>query len=111
MRAIFCWSRTSLAGSRAHRCDVDSYFVAPSQPQPQIVFGYRVAGAAARAEFIDVRGNVPTRVRKLFQLMLTGLVVAKAAIDRLLEAEQDEFAETRAELRNALSQCHGWFCR
>jgi hydroxymethylbilane synthase len=55
--------------------------------------------------FIDVRGNVPTRVRKLFQLNADGLIVAKAAIDRLLEAEADEFAATRAELRRALSQC------
>jgi hydroxymethylbilane synthase len=56
-------------------------------------------------KFIDVRGNVPTRVRKLFQLDADGLIVAKAAIDRLLEAEPDEFATTRAELRSALSQC------
>ncbi len=55
--------------------------------------------------FIDVRGNVPTRVRKLFQLNADGLIVAKAAIDRLLEAKQDEFAETRAELRRELRQC------
>ena len=55
--------------------------------------------------FIDVRGNVPTRVRKLFQLNADGLIVAKAAIDRLLEAEPDEFTETRAELRRAVSQC------
>jgi hydroxymethylbilane synthase len=55
--------------------------------------------------FIDVRGNVPTRVRKLFQMNADGLIVAKAAIDRLLEAEQDEFAATIAELRRALSQC------
>ncbi len=55
--------------------------------------------------FIDVRGNVPTRVRKLFQLNADGLIVAKAAIDRLLEAEPDEFADTRAELRRMLSQC------
>src|SRR6266849_6042560 len=54
---------------------------------------------------IDVRGNVPTRVRKLFQLDADGLIVAKAAIDRLLEAEQDEFVDTRVELRRALSQC------
>ena len=55
--------------------------------------------------FSDVRGNVPTRVRKLFQLNADGLIVAKAAIDRLLEAEPDEFAATRAELRSTLSQC------
>ncbi len=55
--------------------------------------------------FIDVRGNVPTRVRKLFQLNADGLIVAKAAIDRLLAAEPDEFADTRAELRRVLSQC------
>jgi hydroxymethylbilane synthase len=56
-------------------------------------------------KFIDVRGNVPTRVRKLFHLNADGLIVAKAAIDRLLEAKSDEFADTRAELRGALSQC------
>jgi hydroxymethylbilane synthase len=55
--------------------------------------------------FIDVRGNVPTRVRKLFQLEADGLIVAKAAIDRLLEARQDEFALTQVELRGALAQC------
>jgi hydroxymethylbilane synthase len=58
-----------------------------------------------KLNFIDVRGNVPTRVRRLFQLDADGLIVAKAAIDRLLEARQDEFAATQAELRSALSQC------
>lgn len=58
-----------------------------------------------RLNFVAVRGNVPTRVRKLFQSDVDGLIVAKAAIDRLLEAEQEEFAATRAELRGALSQC------
>jgi hydroxymethylbilane synthase len=54
--------------------------------------------------FVNVRGNVPTRVRKLFELDVDGLVVAKAALDRLLEAKQSEFAATRDELRRALSQ-------
>ena len=34
-----------------------------------------------------------------------GLIVAKAALDRLLEAPEEEFAATKAELRSALSQC------
>ncbi|HKR58491.1 MAG TPA: hydroxymethylbilane synthase [Pyrinomonadaceae bacterium] len=56
-------------------------------------------------QFIPVRGNVPTRVRKLSQLDADGLVVAKAALDRLLATEKSEFAATAAELRRILSEC------
>lgn len=56
-------------------------------------------------EFIPVRGNVPTRVRKMWQPDVDGLVVAKAALDRLLETERPEFADTSAYMRRALSGC------
>ena len=54
-------------------------------------------------EFQPVRGNVQTRVRKLLEGHANALIVAKAAIDRLLESEEKEFAESRDFLRRALS--------
>jgi hydroxymethylbilane synthase len=55
--------------------------------------------------FENVRGNVPTRVRKLLQGEMDGLIVAKAALDRLLAAPQSEFTAVQKELREALSHC------
>ena len=57
-------------------------------------------------EFHTVRGNINTRVRKLIEGEQDALVVAKAAIDRLLSAKQPEFKETQVELQNFIDQCH-----
>lgn len=56
-------------------------------------------------EFVNVRGNIPTRVRKLLAEDVDGLIVAKAAFDRLLESTGEEYAGTRSELRAALAAC------
>ncbi|MBV2168969.1 MAG: hydroxymethylbilane synthase [Bdellovibrio sp.] len=54
--------------------------------------------------FESVRGNIPTRLRKLLENPeVDGLIVAKAALDRLLVARQDEFQEVRHQLRSYLS--------
>ncbi len=54
-------------------------------------------------ETVPVRGNIPTRLTRLLDGRADALVVAKAALDRLLS----DFAraETRAHVRQALDQC------
>ncbi len=56
-------------------------------------------------EFASVRGNMLTRVQKLIEGDADGLMVAKAAIDRLLSAPGAEFDLPREQLRTALEQC------
>lgn len=59
----------------------------------------------SEAEFIPVRGNIQTRVRKLLDdNHIDGLIVAKAAIDRLLSTQQEEFQTTRQFLRSSLEK-------
>jgi hydroxymethylbilane synthase len=52
--------------------------------------------------FHDVRGNIQTRFTKLMKGDRDGLVVAKAAIDRILKSQKDEFKVGRELLREAL---------
>jgi hydroxymethylbilane synthase len=56
-------------------------------------------------EFVPVRGNVPTRFKKFMADDIDGFVMAKAAIDRLLSAEPEEFRETREFLKEQISKC------
>jgi hydroxymethylbilane synthase len=51
-----------------------------------------------------VRGNVPTRLRRLLDGRADALVVAKAALDRLLDAGPP-FEGTAAAVRRALDRC------
>lgn len=54
-------------------------------------------------KFESVRGNIPTRLRKLLETEdIDGLVVAKAALDRLLSASQQEFKDVQRLLRSYL---------
>lgn len=56
-------------------------------------------------EAVPVRGNIETRVRKLVNGDEHGLVVAKAALDRLLGFGAP-FDEDAARLRELLEHCH-----
>ncbi len=63
-------------------------------------------GGLEKVEFISVRGNIQTRVEKLFQNPeVDGLIVAKAALDRLLSVDKDEFSQVRNQLKSRLEQC------
>jgi hydroxymethylbilane synthase len=54
-------------------------------------------------EFCNVRGNIQTRVRKLMEdPEVSALIVAKAAIDRLLSTAVDEFLPTQIFLESCL---------
>lgn len=55
-----------------------------------------------RCEFANVRGNVPTRMQKMFE-QGAALVLAKAGLDRLLEGEADGYLEN--SLKGILGKC------
>ncbi len=61
-------------------------------------------------EFSSVRGNIQTRLSKMLELEVDGLIVAKAAIDRLLTSDQwsranDNFEQSALAVRNVIDKC------
>lgn len=59
-----------------------------------------------KVDFTDVRGNILTRIEKLIASdQVDGLIVAKAALDRLLTVEAKEFQQGQKRLKVLLAQC------
>lgn len=61
-------------------------------------------GELQEIEFLPVRGNVPTRVRQLIEGKGDALVVAKAALDRLLTSEREDLQEAKSFLQDCMQQ-------
>jgi hydroxymethylbilane synthase len=57
---------------------------------------------AIECEFLPVRGNVPTRLKKMREEG-AALILAKAGLDRLLAAEKEKFADN--SLHELLKEC------
>lgn len=55
-------------------------------------------------EFVEVRGNIPTRLKRLLEGQGDALVVAKAALDRLLGGGE-AFGTAASAVRSALEPC------
>ena len=55
--------------------------------------------------FNNVRGNIPTRIKKLLNGDGDALIIAKAAIDRLLNNPFKEFKKLSKEIKNYIDQC------
>lgn len=69
------------------------------------LLGELLPGSNAQVSFENVRGNIQTRVKKLIESsQVDGLILAKAAMDRLLTAEASEFQNTRNFLNSALNE-------
>jgi len=62
-----------------------------------------------QTQFLNVRGNIPTRLKKLFSEDVDGLIVAKAALDRLLSTNDSQYLNVQNEMSALLKECQ-WMC-
>jgi len=58
-----------------------------------------------RVKFENIRGNIPSRFNKFLKGNVEGLVIAKAAIDRLLNNHIEEFNDITKLIRENIGQC------
>lgn len=56
-------------------------------------------------EFIPVRGNIPSRLGKMFS-QSCGLILAKAALDRMLAGGEAEFEQVKNKVKEEVLRCH-----
>ncbi len=62
-------------------------------------------GGLDQIAFQPIRGNIPTRLTKMLKSSSDGLVIAKAALDRMLSAEAEEFVSVKKEISETLEHC------
>ena len=60
-------------------------------------------------QFLNVRGNILTRLKKLISEDADALIVAKAALDRLLKTTDAQYLPGQLEICEILKKCQ-WMC-
>jgi len=105
-RDLLLVKKSSWEGAKAHR-ELKVFSSSPRRAYNLEGFLREVLpGDFENVSFESVRGNVPTRVQKLNASdSVHGLIVAKAAIDRLLSAQGQEYLKMQRELREVLKNC------
>jgi len=97
-----------LKKDRAHKKDIKIFTSSPRREYNlKPFFSKALPGLPDQISFHNIRGNVPTRLRKLFaDASVDGLVLAKAAVDRFLQSSQDDLHEVQKEIRQYFNDNH-----